>query len=145
LVDGFKFDMGVYTIITSVDPLRVYIYWGDVLFRYCPVQYYPFDAKVVDKYIVGDDYLPTWEVPSLKKYYSGLGFGMKGAFDAYLLSQDRDPNVVWDQVEDAIRTAILAKEGLIADSVGLFVSFLFLLSNLRLISAEKLQVQTQFF
>lgn len=33
LVDGYKFDIGVYTIITSVDPLRVYIYNGDVLFR----------------------------------------------------------------------------------------------------------------
>lgn len=33
LVDGFKFDIGVYTIITSLDPLRVYIYDGDVLFR----------------------------------------------------------------------------------------------------------------
>lgn len=34
LVDGHKFDIGVYTILTSVDPLRVYIYKGDVLFRY---------------------------------------------------------------------------------------------------------------
>lgn len=34
LVDGHKFDIGVYTIITSVDPLRVYIYNGDILFRY---------------------------------------------------------------------------------------------------------------
>lgn len=33
LVDGYKFDIGVYTIITSIDPLRVYIYSGDVLFR----------------------------------------------------------------------------------------------------------------
>lgn len=33
LVDGYKFDIGVYTILTSVDPLRVYIYNGDVLFR----------------------------------------------------------------------------------------------------------------
>lgn len=33
LVDGYKFDIGVYTIITSVDPLRVYIYNGDILFR----------------------------------------------------------------------------------------------------------------
>jgi tubulin monoglycylase TTLL15 len=118
LVDGYKFDMGVYTIITSVDPLRVYVYWGDVLFRYCAVPYHPFDAKNVEKYIVGDDYLPTWEVPSLKQYYTGLGFSMKGSFDAYLMSQGRDPGVVWDQVEDAIRHAILAKEKQLADSVS---------------------------
>lgn len=33
LVDGYKFDIGVYTIITSIEPLRVYIYNGDILFR----------------------------------------------------------------------------------------------------------------
>lgn len=33
LVDGYKFDIGVYTIITSIDPLRIYIFNGDVLFR----------------------------------------------------------------------------------------------------------------
>lgn len=34
LIDGYKFDIGVYTIITSIDPLRVYMYNGDILFRY---------------------------------------------------------------------------------------------------------------
>lgn len=34
LVDGRKFDIGVYTVITSVNPLRVYIYNGEILFRY---------------------------------------------------------------------------------------------------------------
>lgn len=33
LVDGYKFDIGVYTAITSLDPLRVYTYDGDILFR----------------------------------------------------------------------------------------------------------------
>lgn len=49
LVDGHKFDIGVYTIITSINPLRVYIYYGDILFRYCPQKYYPFDPENVDK------------------------------------------------------------------------------------------------
>lgn len=33
LVDGHKFDIGVYTIQTSIDPLRVYIYSGDMILR----------------------------------------------------------------------------------------------------------------
>lgn len=114
LVDGHKFDIGVYTIITSIDPLRIYIYYGDILFRYCPQKYYPFDPENLDKYIVGDNYLPTWEVPSLAKYYNGLGYGMKGAFDTYVRTQlGKDPQKIWEQVEDAIRVAILTKQQLL--------------------------------
>lgn len=117
LVDGHKFDIGVYVIITSVDPLRVYIYKGDILFRFCPAKYYPFDVKNIDKYIVGDDYLPTWDVPSLSPFYNGLGFGMKDSFDAYVKSKGQDPNGIWIQVEDAIRIAILSKERHLANAV----------------------------
>lgn len=91
LVDGYKFDIGVYTVITSVDPLRVYVYTGDVLFRFCPIKYYPFDPEVLDKYIVGDDYLPIWNVPSLKKFYTELGYSMKDSFDAYVREQRKNP------------------------------------------------------
>lgn len=55
--------------------------------RYCPAKYYPFDPKVLDKYVVGDDYLPTWEVPSLAHPYTALGFTMKEAFDTYVRSK----------------------------------------------------------
>lgn len=110
LVDGHKFDIGVYTIITSIDPLRVYIYYGDILFRYCPQKYMPFDPNNIDKYVVGDDYLPTWEVPSLAKYYNALGYGMKESFDTYIRTHlEKDPQIIWDQVEDAIRLSILTK------------------------------------
>ena len=34
LVDGHKFDIGVYVVLTSVRPLRVYMHAGDVLFRW---------------------------------------------------------------------------------------------------------------
>jgi tubulin monoglycylase TTLL15 len=117
LVDGHKFDIGVYTIITSVDPLRVHIYKGDILFRFCPVQYHPFDQKNVDKYIVGDDYLPIWQVDSLRYYYNELGFGMKDTFDAYVRSNGEDPSVIWTQVEDAIRSLILKKESLLVSAL----------------------------
>ncbi len=34
LVSGHKFDIGVYTVITSIDPLRIYVFDGTT-FR-CP-------------------------------------------------------------------------------------------------------------
>nr|CAD7569829.1 unnamed protein product [Timema californicum] len=118
LVDGYKFDIGVYTVVTSIDPLRVYIYNGDVLFRFCPQLYYPFDPAVLDKYVVGDDYLPIWEIPSLQKYYVDLGFSMKESFDAFVRSKGKDPLNVWKQVEDAIRLICLKKESLLIESAS---------------------------
>lgn len=120
LVDGHKFDIGVYVVITSINPLRVYIYIGDVLFRYCPVKYYPFDADNLDKYVVGDNYLPTWEVPSLRKYYNTYGGSMRAAFEAYVRDQNMDPSKIWPQVESIIRTTILEKE---RDIIGVLHSY----------------------
>ncbi|XP_012255220.2 probable tubulin polyglutamylase ttll-15 [Athalia rosae] len=120
LVDGYKFDVGVYTVITSVDPTRVYVYKGDILFRFCPVKYYPFDPENIDKYVVGDDYLPIWEVPSLTNYYVNLGFSMKDSFDSYVRSQGKDPQKVWDNVNEAIREITLNKESLIKDVLKRF-------------------------
>lgn len=110
LVDGYKFDIGIYTVITSIDPLRIYAYKGDVLFRFCPIEYYPFDPKIIDKYVVGDDYLPIWNVPSLRNYYQNLGFSMKDSFDAYLRAKGKDPEKMWDSAFDAIREIALKKE-----------------------------------
>ena len=36
LIDGYKFDIGIYNMITSIDPLRIHIYNGDLLLRFSP-------------------------------------------------------------------------------------------------------------
>ena len=36
----------------------MHICWG----RFCSKDYEPFDASDVDRYVVGDDYTPTWKV-----------------------------------------------------------------------------------
>lgn len=120
LVDGYKFDIGVYTAITSIDPLRVYVYKADVLFRFCPIKYYPFDPQILDKYVVGDDYLPIWNVPSLKTYYTKLKFSMKDSFDAYVRSQGKDPDKVWNSVNEAIKEIALTKENYIKEAAKRF-------------------------
>ncbi|XP_030764758.1 tubulin polyglutamylase TTLL6 [Sitophilus oryzae] len=120
LVNGHKFDIGIYTIITSIDPLRVYIYNGEALLRFCPSKYYPFDPNNLDKYVVGDDYLPIWEVPALDHYYNILGFGMRDSLNALLRTQGKDPSIIWSQIEESIRTILLAKEPLIADVLKRF-------------------------
>lgn len=100
----------MYTVITSIDPLRVYIYNGDVLFRYCPQPYHPFNASDLNKYVIAEDYLPTWEVPSLKSYYTEFGYGMRDSFDAYVKNKGGDLKKVWEQVEASLRNILVMKE-----------------------------------
>lgn len=100
----------MYTVITSVDPLRVYIYNGDVLFRYCSHPYHPFNASDLDQYVIAEDYLPTWEVPSLKVYYNEFGYSMRDSFDAYVKNKGGDPRKVWEQVQKSLRDILVLKE-----------------------------------
>lgn len=102
LIDNRKFDIGVYTVVTSLLPLRVYIYDGDVLIRFCPDDYHPFDVKNVDKYVVGDDYTPIWEIKSLEKYFNTQKMSFRSTIDSYLGVNGKDSSKIWQQIRNII-------------------------------------------
>ncbi|XP_005107488.1 probable tubulin polyglutamylase ttll-15 [Aplysia californica] len=110
LIDGRKFDIGIYTVLTSISPLRVYFIGGDALFRFCPLEYFPFDDSIPDKYVIGDDYLPLWKVASLEEFFVKNGYTFKNSFDAYLRSIGKDPFKLWEKMYSAIRQVFLMKE-----------------------------------
>lgn len=100
----------MYTIITSVDPLRAYIYNGDVMMRYCLQKYYPFNESVLDKYVLSGNYIPTQDMPSLKPYFNNFGYNMRASFNAYVKSKGLCPKTIWKQVESIIRNILVLKE-----------------------------------
>uniref|UniRef100_A0A1I7T4J6 Tubulin--tyrosine ligase-like protein 9 n=1 Tax=Caenorhabditis tropicalis TaxID=1561998 RepID=A0A1I7T4J6_9PELO len=102
LIDNRKFDIGIYTVVTSLLPLRVYIYDGDVLIRFCPEDYHPFDVKNVDKYVVGDDYTPIWEIKSLEDYFNKQKLSFKSTLDSYLGVRGKDYGSIWKQIKNII-------------------------------------------
>ncbi|GFS19003.1 tubulin polyglutamylase TTLL4-like [Elysia marginata] len=110
LIDGRKFDIGVYTVVASIDPLRVYTIDGDALFRFCPQEYYPFDSSNLDKYVVGDDYRPMWQQPSFEDLYVDHEFTFKSSFNEYLGQNGKDFTKLWNNIKNAIRDVFLAKE-----------------------------------
>ncbi|KAH9645072.1 hypothetical protein HF086_005617 [Spodoptera exigua] len=85
-------------------------------------KYYPFDPNNLDKYVIGDDYLPTWEVPSLTHPYTALGNTMKEAFDIYARSVGKDTTKMWQDVQAAIAEIFIMKESIIADKFKAYSS-----------------------
>ena len=107
LIDGYKFDIGVYVIVSSISPLRVYVYDGDAQFRFCRKKYFPFDRKDVEKYVVGASFRPIWKVSSLSKWYNKLDITKQDVFYAHIRSIGKDPDLIWDKMYDIIRNAFL--------------------------------------
>ncbi|XP_078489838.1 putative tubulin polyglutamylase ttll-15 [Ciona intestinalis] len=110
LVDGKKFDIGIYTVITSVDPLRVYVYKGEWLIRYCPEPYLPLDVNNPNKYVVADDYTPTWEMPSLRYMYTKLHMSHKNSLLEFIRTLGRNPEKLEADVYSAVAEIIREKQ-----------------------------------
>ena len=48
-------------------------------FRFCPENYSPFDPTSVRKYVVGEDFIPPWDIPSLNYTFNNLKYTKKEA------------------------------------------------------------------
>lgn len=117
LVDGLAFDIGVYVIITSINPLRVYTFRGDVLVRFCLEPYHPFNASNFDQYVIHGTYNLAWWLPSIAKFSNTTTYSIKESLNAHFESKGYDMNIVWDQIEDAVATILLDKEPLFVEAV----------------------------
>ncbi|EGT55435.1 hypothetical protein CAEBREN_03372 [Caenorhabditis brenneri] len=70
--------------------------------RFCPEDYHPFDTTNVDKYVVGDDYTPVWEIKSLENYFTNQKLSFKSTLDSYLGIQGKDSTKIWKQTRNII-------------------------------------------
>lgn len=120
LIDGKAFDLGVYVLITSVNPLRIYRYKRLIRLRFCPDPFHPFDPENVDKYVVSETHLNSWEMPSLRTSIESFGFSPLESFQQYLLTNGHDVEKLWVQVDDAISQITLAKVTPISRYLELF-------------------------
>eukprot|EP00112_Aurelia_sp_Birch-Aquarium-sp1_P013706 Seg2921.3 transcript_id=Seg2921.3/GoldUCD/mRNA.D3Y31 product="Tubulin polyglutamylase TTLL5" protein_id=Seg2921.3/GoldUCD/D3Y31 len=110
LIDGRKFDIGIYTVVTSVDPLRVYIYEEEMLVRFCQTDYEPLDVNDVTKYVVGADYDAPSQMPSLQSFFNHGHYSRKQALFGYLKNRGKDTKQLWKDIRQAVREAFIAKE-----------------------------------
>lgn len=115
LIDGKKFDIGIYAVLTSVEPLRVYMYEAESLLRFCADPYVDkatgeFNSSNLDSFVVGDDYTPIWLMPSLLRYYIGANLSMKQTLNSYLRRFGKDGDQIWRQIEETIKKVYKLKE-----------------------------------
>ena len=110
LIDGHRFDIGIYTAITSLNPLRLYVF-NDWHLRFCPEKYHPFDPKNRRKYVVeSDSYLGPWDIRSINAYFTGHDVTRKTAFLQVLKDKGVDTVKLENELNDSIRKIYLNKE-----------------------------------
>jgi tubulin monoglycylase TTLL15 len=119
LVDGRAFDFGVYVLISSIEPLRIYRWKGDIMLRFFSELYHPFDAKNISKFVAMEDFYHYWEIPSLEGTEK-LEFSCQDALDHILLKQGADLSKIWKEIDDAIVSLTLTKVAQISRYVKLF-------------------------
>ncbi len=124
LIDGYVFDLGVFAVITSLDPIRLYIFDKEVLVRFCSEQYHPLDPENIEKYVIHENQKNVWTVPSTAKYYKGFR-STKMAMETHLLAEGYNVTWMWEQIEDVVVSMVLGTEGLIVENVSKLTKFSF--------------------
>ncbi|CAH0519976.1 unnamed protein product [Peronospora belbahrii] len=117
LVDGHKFCVGFYVAVTSIDPLRLYVY-AHPLIRIAKVEY-PSKLKVeTDPAAYNfDQYISPWDFSDLQAEFQELPSATREGANAwdilkrYLRKQGIDTKRLQDNVDAAIAKVVLSSRG----------------------------------
>ncbi|XP_049885995.1 tubulin monoglutamylase TTLL4-like isoform X2 [Pectinophora gossypiella] len=118
LINGSKFDMRLYVLVTSVHPLRIYLY-KDGLARFASVKYNDELASLNDRYM----HLTNYSINRLSKNYTpnedfsaceGHKWTLQTLFQ-YLKTERRvDTDALWESMKDLVIKTIISGEGSIS-------------------------------
>ncbi|XP_055375449.1 tubulin polyglutamylase ttll6-like [Condylostylus longicornis] len=108
LIDGFKFDLRVYTLITTVDPLRIFVY-NEGLVRMATSKYKePNEFNVSDLFM----HLTNYSVNKRSDNFShDAQLGSKRKFSSLhrnLIKEGYDIDTLWRNIDDTIIKTILS-------------------------------------
>jgi len=109
LVDGFKFDLRIYVLVTSCDPLRIFVY-GDGLVRFATVKYSePVNSNLDNLYLhltnysinkSSDDFVRDEETGSKRRITT---------LNRWFVRNGYDIDQIWARIDDCIiKTLITA-------------------------------------
>nr|XP_020446565.1 tubulin polyglutamylase TTLL5 isoform X3 [Monopterus albus] len=125
LIDEFKFDMRLYVLITSYDPLLIYVY-EEGLARFATVRYDRTSKNIKNTFM----HLTNYSVNKKSSDYVSCDdpevedYGNKWSMSAvlrYLKQEGKDTTLLMRQVEDLIVKAVLSAQLQIAAACEMFV------------------------
>ncbi|KAA0711549.1 Tubulin polyglutamylase TTLL5 [Triplophysa tibetana] len=125
LIDDFKFDVRLYVLVTSYDPLIVYLY-EEGLARFATVKYDHATANIKNQFM----HLTNYSVNKKSRDYvcsddpEVEDYGNKWSMSAmlrYLKHEGRDTTLLMGQIEELIIKAVLSAEIHIATACKMFV------------------------
>ncbi|XP_067336002.1 tubulin polyglutamylase TTLL5 isoform X3 [Channa argus] len=125
LIDEFKFDMRLYVLVTSYDPLLIYVY-EEGLARFATVKYDQTSKNIKNTFM----HLTNYSVNKKSSDYVSCDnpevedYGNKWSMSAmlrYLKQEGKDTALLMRQVEDLIIKAVLSAELQIATACKMFV------------------------
>lgn len=109
LIDGYKFDLRVYTLITSCDPLRIYIY-NEGLVRFATSRYKePNSVNISNVFMHLTNYTVNKHSRTYNTDIEGSGSKRKLSwFNNYLRSLKLDVDTLWNRIDDVIIKTIIS-------------------------------------
>uniref|UniRef100_H3DJ54 Tubulin--tyrosine ligase-like protein 5 n=1 Tax=Tetraodon nigroviridis TaxID=99883 RepID=H3DJ54_TETNG len=125
LIDEFKFDVRLYVLVTSYDPLLIYVY-EEGLARFATVKYDQTSKNIKNTFM----HLTNYSVNKKSSDYVSCDdpevedYGNKWSMSAvlrYLKQEGKDTTLLMRQVEDLIIKAIMGAEQQIATACKTFV------------------------
>ena len=106
----------VYVGIASVNPLRVYYYEENSLFRFCSVPYDSNNFSDTRSYVIDENHLNGNMFKPFDDYQK-MGFSFKETFLAIMRKNGKDMTKVFEQIEDCILEVLMQKEHLILQEI----------------------------
>ncbi|KAG5677463.1 hypothetical protein PVAND_007221 [Polypedilum vanderplanki] len=117
LIDDHAFDFGVYVLISSVNPLRIYRYDHEVFIRFCPEKYHPFDPLNTHKYVVDENHLSVYVMPSFKNLYNKYNYTAKSIFEFLIRKKGYNVKKFWLNIDETVSDIISKNENKIIENI----------------------------
>lgn len=121
LINGSKFDLRVYVLVTSVDPLRIYIY-TEGLVRFASVKYKNDSVNLNDKFM----HLTNTSINKHSPNYVvndrvDSSDGHKWSFSTlwtHLARDNVDVKVLWNEMKDIVVKTLISAEASMRDAIN---------------------------